>query len=832
MNNEMKKSAPRRATFWIIGIVAVVLVAAVIGGVFLLKGDKTTPLQRTLELIRPQLLSELDMTGGGGTLSLSATVADDILGEDCKVPQKLNITAELEDRALTGINLIVGSDDTPLDLLVTANGNTLTAASKQLFGDKRYSLTATAQALRGSVFNPEKGGKYALPRELFDSIIQLLEQTDAAQDDKPGEFADTSERLAAVIEENMLVYKANAMVTLMDGQAIMRQVTMELDNEGFRELARALQKEFEVYDLAGKLNGPVSVTGEDGTAPDFYDLKKIIDDYLNSPDDKLSLRISYAERGGYIVSCTVELVYKNEAEDESEIAEFCWYTKENVKKDPSYLVSFKLTDGGETLQANLRCTRTEGKTVTTLTCSTPTEDGTNSILELTNTYESAADGTWSNDVVISRGSKDDMATLGKLHAAGTLTVEKTKWELTLTALSMTAPDENQAMTEAFSLKSSSLRLSYDKKGKLNTAAQGETAGEPLDLMTADEKSLDDAVAAVEAGAQAWVAKLAEQLEFVKKTVGLEEKSRLTLNASALAVAFDNSRGRLYVADGTLGSGCVLKAYNAADMTLLAEKKLSRKIVSMDADNGHLAYSLGESPYKLYVVDGETLADFRAYSPSEYYQNDGDHLINIYVDGDVVFCTSEDQHINHCVIDLNSTEQPKMLNVMGLYRSVSAFDRKNHTVALMDYGISRTELHLIDLRNPEVIKSIQISSDFSSGQLYFNGTAFLAEGKYYDIAGNKLKKSQVMKNIPYENMRSSYDAVYVEDDLQILLEVYQDGSMATMVYTGQGVGTLGFETEVATSFIGRYDNSVLLLTTDGTTQSIVNCDVIEGYDIVK
>ena len=234
-------------------------------------------------------------------------------------------------------------------------------------------------------------------------------------------------------------------------------------------------------------------------------------------------------------------------------------------------------------------------------------------------------------------------------------------------------------------------------------------------------------------------------EVFKKHYSVKESAKLQIANSTIGFAVDYKSGRFFVAESAVGK-TNLKVYDSDTFEYITSHQISGIVKSFDADNGYLAYSLGGrlDPY-VTVLDAETFKLVRKFDYSQYlhiYSGSLEHMNNVFIDGDTLFCTSSDQHCECFVSDITNGEIKKLSNTV--YQPAAAFNREEHLICLVETGVSRTDMYLVDSLSGNNVKTVTVANNYNNNAPYFNGTAFYIMGKYYMIDGKTVYASQPLQ----------------------------------------------------------------------------------------
>ncbi len=842
---------------WILLLCGGLLAAALVGAVcfFLLSGKKTTPLQKTLLAVLSDDAVPLDQVkGDSGRFVL--TLGKDLLGRTLREPLILE-GHTVRSGKKQGVSICFGTKDQKLSGQLLSEGRELWVASEDLFGDTAYRVTLSEELLRASFLNPANGGEYALPQSLFDSLCKAVkaletEEADGADDADPGSLTASAGRLRAVLLENLKTVKSKDTVTLLDGDHVCRTVTYTLDHEAITALAVALKKELEVYRLAEHLAEAypnITVNGASDGETLGAELTALVNRILEDETVRFHFSVSYAVLDGYFVSGEILLTAtdrESEAVPDVFSGKVCFASEPakdrraelslnltlDGKKAGSLFLSYSNEEAGtsgckEALQADVDINKTD-------------ENGNRICNRFRLTYraERDDDGAFLADAECAAGyvsgGKEQLHPLAKLHAAGTETWEKSEKRLSVafTALSLTSVGNGEEK-KLFEMTDSVIRFEFGGRAEKVRLGKSE---ELTSLKASDVKAIGDAV---RLRAEEPFAKIAEASGVIKRTRRFAEVADIPLDrvSDADRVAWDRTTNRIYVA-GTAGvRRSELRAYDALSGALIGKRDIGGVIASIDADGGYVAYTKKEQPFRAYVANGETLETEHTVTPEiRIGSNAGDYLKNVILDGKYLICTTEDQWVE-LVVSEWETGQCEVLHARS-HEGVMAYDREHRVYALLEQGISRTDMVLFSL-GQGTQKSVSVIDSYATGGIYFNGTAFQACGLYFSSDGEKMKAGALTKNRRYDSDVRDYGIVYCDSDFLLLMNQYKNGLSGNAGYTADGTPLILPADLLAKRCLGRAGDYLVMVSVpeaqsagDGASPaSVVVCRAEDAWMLV-
>lgn len=854
-----RPSAPRRRGLRIlIPVCSAVLVLAVAAACyFLFFRKKQTPLERSLLAVVADDGMPLDkVRTDAGRFVL--TLDQDLLGKSAKEPLTVSGNA-VRSGKLSGISLRFGTGNTGVSGNLLVGDDALYLVSKDLLGDKSYRVTLSEELLRASFLNPEKGGNYALSQEDFDSLCKIARAYEKAEGKEKERVEDAltaaGKRLKEVLKKNLKTEKGKKSVLLIDQELECDTVTYTLDHIGVCAVFRALQAEWKERGLGEKLKallpeeetGSDDADGLDGWDADVdvdlsFDLYEVLDQLLKSETHVMRFTMSYATKDKYFVRGDIHFTVTERETDEviSELQAKLRFPSAPATDRRADASLSLMRHGVTTFRASVSyASVVKGTTGVKWELKLSTDEFSELDPSIFTRYslvlqkEREDDGAFTLDASLNVGTgvsgSNSSHSLGKLHLAGYESWKKSQKCLSIevTSLTLTAPDEDGVQRKVLNMTSSSFLLEIG--GKRERVSVKKTA-ELLEMTDAEVQTL---AADVLARIDEPFTKISEESGVLKRTKVLTEQARLKVGyLEEELMAWDCTTDRFYlVRKSTATRKMSVQCYSSAGK-LVNERAIEGTVASLAADGGRVAYTLRGRSYQVHILNGETLEVETEVEPSLTASSGSDYLSNLVLDGDRVIATTAGTQNKPVVINWRTGENKVLSNVVP--SCVVAYDRQHRVYAMLNQGVSRTEMLLYSLDDDRA-KVVSVYSGYAYTGVYFDGTSFQACEQYISETGTTLKKADLTPNRPHRKNVFNYGIVYCDSELFVLQYAYRDGTCGMEAFSTNGSPIEMPAEWMLTYCFGRKDNRMVVYDagtslTDGdvTANSVVFCRVQDTW----
>lgn len=782
-------TVPRRRFVILILCVLLVVAAAVTACVLLLSERKPTPLERTLSaVLRDEGMPADQVNTDAGRFVL--TLGKDVLGKQPE--QELTVsgnTVHSGDR--TGVALRFGTAGRSVGGQVLCSDDTVYLASPELFGKTVYSIPfGDGERLRASCLNPENGGEYALPQDVFDALCRLSDMLEAAQADKKQEdsFAAILNRLGRVVRENLKTEKTTGTVDLLDGGCECETVTHTLDPDGMAAVIRALKQEVDEYRPIGRLNA-LSSSGNVVTETD-ESLSRTLGEILNSETQKLSCSFTYALRNGYLVYASLRFEMRGGAneDDFSELQAGVRFASDPAaQREAEVTLTYRL-NARNILDllltfSNVRVGNTGGRAELQARLDVTQNDTVYTRYRIAGRAERNDSGVLTADSELKGGTFDgkteQLQTLATVHLGGTQTWNSSERILSteMTALTVTAVADGQ---ENRLLDLTESRLLLEIGGRTEKVRLGKAA----DLLQATQEDLQRYDTDAREKLDAIMSRISEESGALMRTKRYSVMADIPLgeNINADHFAWDRNTNRVYVLRGNQARRQTIECYDGRTGKQICSRTFRQTVLSVDADAGFVAYTLKTNAYQVHIADGKTLDDVAAVTPNLSGASGLLQLTNVIIDGDNLFFTATGNYTAVFAADW-AKQQCKQVNT-GLAAPLTAYDRVHHVYAVMNGSGSAANVQLFRAGS-KTGKTVTVRNGPPTTGVYFNGTAFQACGTYFSDRGITVKQTKLVPNRPYDRRVSEYQILYADSEWYLLLNRNRDNTVTTAAYTRAG-----------------------------------------------
>ena len=358
-----KRVAKKPAIIVAISVIAVscLLLVCLAMGLF----TPQDPWEKTMEAVFPTFSILESMTTGGGRVSVDATIASDLSDRVDKEPVQLHAEAALGQGGLQ-VSGSLGSRQHAVDLGVVVDKKGAQIYSDRLL-DGGYSVAfkGLLEAIDQSIFAPDSGTDYALPKEIYDWIEEYVNKFDDPDEDvlEFEEIEKVLERMIKEIRKTAEVTQEDMTLSLIDADTKAQVTILTLDSEAIviaRDiLVEAWDNNTDFYQELRDLFRAyvVSTDGEEVDTDDvlkalYEQLKTALDEYIElAEQNNFALELTYGMRGGYLIYASVDARMEVEVDKkgnrETTGITLSWTFSSRPSRDPSYDIVLLAYSGDE-----------------------------------------------------------------------------------------------------------------------------------------------------------------------------------------------------------------------------------------------------------------------------------------------------------------------------------------------------------------------------------------------------------------------------------------------------------------------------------------------------
>lgn len=754
----------------IIGAVSLIVVSSVLlvcmaMGLFIPR----QPWERTLDAVFPSFSMLESMAMQGGRVTLDASIASDLSDRVREKPLRLHAEAALGRGGLM-ISGSLGGDQHMADVALVADAKGVQIYSERLL-DGGYSVASRGlmEAIDGSIFAPDSGTDYALPREVYDALKKYV---DAMKDPERDvmefeEIRAVLEHMAEKVMETAEVTREDATLSLVDGEAKVKLTVITFDVSAIEAIKDILLDEWknnpafyeELCELFDVYSGAAS-GGAAGTEVDidevmdalYQQIKASLGEYIKTAKkNDFQLQITHATRGGYLVYASLDshmmiTINKNGIRKKTGST----YTL-TFASDPNSNASFDLVMDAY--------------------------DGDKKEKPLTVTYRQEND----------RFTLAVDTELKALTVEGSHVVRGDKVVLSVDGIKQTVGDE-----VTLEMTDSAFTLTLAKGNQRVKRADNDT--DLLSMTVEDMEALRDKV---EQGIDKFKADVNAELGFdliydvlTKRTQGLLSREEYHW---IYDYAYDEKSGHLFLAVEEQGQYYV-EMYELETMKLLRRIMVDGK-VALDADNGYVAYGvMNGGDFEIYILNAHSFDTF-LYLPLKGVSGIENNFIagqDLYLDGDVLICLVGSWDSSLVFVNFRTQQ---LLSVSPSYKSGTiALDRGNHLVAIKDGNAQQSRLSIYDsLTGAHRCDSPQRWS-YNGAPLYFDGTGFAFDDFHFTTDGQFYDRESMLTDRKPEDSLKSCESLIYKDDTILVTKEYENSELYSMFYalTGQKGTAPAFE----------------------------------------
>ena len=755
------KGAAVTAAVLVIVVSAALLICMALG-IF----SRTDPWERTLEAVFPPVAMLEDMATRGGLVSLDASIASDLSDRVQEEPVRLNAEVALG-RGGVRFSGAMGSKGHMLDvgLVIDAKGGQI-YSERLLDGGYSASFEGLMEAIDASIFAPDSGTDYALPKELYDGLKEFVDAlNDPEQDGK--KFEATSAVMQKIIRgvmESAEITRNEMTLTLIDANTPTDVTLITLDAAAIATLRDILLDEWknnsvfyeelcelcEIYVSALPDEAVEQEIDVDALVEDLYgEIKAVLDEFVElAEQNDFQLKITYATHAGYMVFLSVDARMSVEINQkgtrQTTGATLNWTFTSRPDRDASFdivLVTYKGSEREKPLVISHRQERERFS----FTMETDTDS-----ISIHGTYVSKGKlFVWSvEDILIT-------------------SADETVFEMTDSVFTLTLAKGNQKVK----------RTKGDVDLLSMTVEDMDALGKQLD------KRVDDFQKDVNAELG---------FEFIydvvnKKTQGLVSHEGYK---SICDYAYDEKTGHLFIGAYD-GSHFYIEMYELQTMELLKRIRVDG-MPSLDADNGYVVYSLiNSSDFVIHVLDAQTL-QAKKEIPLKGMPGITDEMLtgrdpesrDLYVHGDTAILLVGGWNCRLIFIDIQKQE---ILSISPVYRYADiALDRENYLVGIKESGVEACRFAAYDSWTGELVYEGGKTRDDDGEAIYFDGTAFVCFGYRFMPDGQYYTTQSILINRKPEDREVTFGIhLYYDEDILVTLEKDNSGSLYTMFYELKG-----------------------------------------------
>ena len=716
-----------------------------------------SPLEKTLEVVFPEIGLLESITRTGGSLSLHASIGSDISEKITENPLVLNTNIVW---GKNGVSLAAdaGTEQEKIDLSFLVSNEGAQIFSDRLL-DGGYSVTFEGfmDALDQSIFAPDSGTDYALPQQMYDALRSYMESLKKEQE-LPA-LHETEKVLRAMLDAAMqvaTVTEERKTVALTDKKEQLKLRTLTFDVQALSAAADVLWDEWqnntafyeEVSCLIAFYSDSASSDGEPATLSTPDEKMQQLHDQIETKLDALikkwqnyhvGFRITYGVQSGYLVYISVETFEDVWVQETKYIstANVEWIFSSNPGRDPSYSIHAKsIMDEEETELFSV-------------------------------TYNKEND----RFLLIFETAPALLGNSIHLELEGQDTVQRRQRMLLLDSLKIKMNDQT-----TLKLTESSLRIIME-----NSSRSVERIDPDINVLSMSVEQTDGLFDKVEQGFEQFCQDVNQSLAFdmFYHTYQFQVTGAIAEESPYHSTAYDIESGRFFALNIHTG----IDVYDLSTMTLLETFDTERFNFSIYTSGGYL-FAVGYSTDRPYVrmMDIKTLETVKLIDARSWFDQKEDVQIDGAVfDGDVLICWARNQFENKIIFyNVKTDEVIAQMSAPHIFRW--EIDREDHVLIINE----RQGIMMYHSLTGEYLTTVTKRDYSASDDIYYAGTTFRVGADYYYSDGKRVSASELAKDRRREDKESKLDCVrYKDSDILVTREIDKNGKYYTMFYALSG-----------------------------------------------
>ncbi|MBO4872764.1 MAG: hypothetical protein J5496_05075 [Lachnospiraceae bacterium] len=239
-------------------------------------------------------LTQLEKSGSA-TLSVDLSKNEELMQllmrSDIKLDAKAEIAMFLKEKTGAALSIDTELNDKDLlDALVVGTKDELAVSSTALFSKTNYgvNLKNMAKNLKGSIFDPEEGTKYALPEEIFNALENLsLNDLEKLAEEGKTVLGKVFDQFVSSVEKNGKVSKGSEKITIGEKEISTSTVTVELDGKAIKKIATDVLDFLKKDKSVKTFINNIRQTAEKSSLSEFLGIdEEFADDFYNWVDEQ------------------------------------------------------------------------------------------------------------------------------------------------------------------------------------------------------------------------------------------------------------------------------------------------------------------------------------------------------------------------------------------------------------------------------------------------------------------------------------------------------------------------------------------------------------------